>query len=101
MDLGDDADDNSFPMPRPNVIPTLRYADCDAAIEWLVHVLGAEPRTAFRNAAGGVMHAELQWGNGLLMLGDEPAAGEPGRRGHTSRPMTMPPSPLRSSAPSR
>jgi uncharacterized glyoxalase superfamily protein PhnB len=79
MALGDDADDNSFPMPRPNVIPTLRYADCDAAIEWLVHVLGAEPRTAFRNAAGGVMHAELQWGNGVLMLGDQPAADEPGR----------------------
>ena len=79
MALGDDADDNSFPMPRPNVIPTLRYADCDAAIEWLVHVLGAEPRTAFRNEAGGVVHAELQWGNGLLMLGDQPAADEPGR----------------------
>ena len=79
MALGDDADDNSFPMPRPNVIPTLRYADCDAAIEWLVHVLGAEPRTAFRNEAGGVTHAELQWGNGVLMLGDLPTADEPGR----------------------
>jgi uncharacterized glyoxalase superfamily protein PhnB len=51
------------------VMPTLRYRDAGAAIEWLIRAFGFEKKVAYTSANGAVMHAELTIGNGMVMLG--------------------------------
>ena len=50
-------------------IPCLRYADPEAAILWLVKVLGARSTATHRGPDGAIMHAELWFGSGCVMLG--------------------------------
>lgn len=52
----------------PDLIPTLRYHDARAAIEWLGRAFGLEPH-AVHEENGAVRHAELRWGNGVVMIG--------------------------------
>ena len=55
---------------RINVIPGLRYADAPAAIAWLCEAFGFEERLVVPGAAEGeIAHAELGFGNGMIMLG--------------------------------
>jgi uncharacterized glyoxalase superfamily protein PhnB len=51
------------------VIPGMRYRDCLAAIEWLRTALGFEKRAIYMGEGNSVMHAELTFGNGMIMLG--------------------------------
>lgn len=51
------------------LIPTLRYHDAPAAIDWLVAAFGFEVRTRYDDGDGGVAHAELTFGDGMVMLG--------------------------------
>lgn len=51
------------------MIPNLRYLDCNKAIYWLCDAFGFEQRQIFRNDAGDVIHAELTFGNGMIMIG--------------------------------
>ncbi|WP_052669108.1 VOC family protein [Nitriliruptor alkaliphilus] len=51
------------------LIPTLRYHDAPAAIEWLVTAFGFEVHQRFDDGDGGVAHAELTFGDGMVMLG--------------------------------
>jgi uncharacterized glyoxalase superfamily protein PhnB len=51
-----------------NSIPCIRYRDAAAAIDWLERALGYEC-TARHEADGLIVHAELRFGDGLLMLG--------------------------------
>jgi len=53
----------------PSIYPVLSYQDAPAAIAWLTTAFGFEPLMVVPNDAGGVMHAELRFGNGLVMLG--------------------------------
>jgi uncharacterized glyoxalase superfamily protein PhnB len=55
-----------------DVMPTFRFRDCDAAIRWLVDVLGCEEVVVDRRDDGLVLHAELAYGTGMLMLGSFP-----------------------------
>jgi uncharacterized glyoxalase superfamily protein PhnB len=55
-------------MTHPNLIPAIRCRDADAAVEWLQHSLGAEPKDVHRSD-GKIVHAELRIGDGLVMLG--------------------------------
>jgi len=57
-------------MPS-TVIPALRYRDPRAAIDFLTSALGFEVRTVSEGADGGVDHAELTLGGGMVMLGGE------------------------------
>ena len=50
------------------VIPGMRYRDCPAAIEWLCRALGFE-KHAVHMDGDVVMHAQLTFGNGMIMLG--------------------------------
>lgn len=50
------------------VIPALRYRDAPAAIEWLCQAFGFEKKAVFPNADGTIGHAELTFGNGMVML---------------------------------
>ncbi|WP_263410497.1 VOC family protein [Terriglobus tenax] len=59
------------------VIPGMRYRDCLAAIEWLCTTLGFEKQAVYMSADGiRVDHAQLTFGNGMIMLGSEGKEGE-------------------------
>lgn len=51
------------------MISTMRYRDCDKAVDWLAKAFGFEPRQVFRGEDGKVVHAELGFGNGMIMIG--------------------------------
>lgn len=56
-------------MAHPRVFPWRTYNDAHAAIAFLESAFGAE-RHAFHTAAdGSVEHAELRFGNGIVMVG--------------------------------
>lgn len=50
------------------VIPTLRYRDAQAAIEYLQNVLGFEVAMVVDGEGGNVDHAQLRHGTGMVML---------------------------------
>jgi uncharacterized glyoxalase superfamily protein PhnB len=51
------------------VIPAMRYKDAPAAIEWLCRAFGFEKHAVYPNADGSIAHAQLTFGNGMVMLG--------------------------------
>lgn len=54
---------------RATVIPCLRYRDAPKAIEWLCSVLGFERHlVVLSDEDGSVAHAQLSFGNGMVML---------------------------------
>jgi uncharacterized glyoxalase superfamily protein PhnB len=66
-------------MTHPTVFPTLRYADAPRAIDWLVDVLGAERHAVHANDDGTIAHAEVAFGNGIVMLGSARNGAPPSR----------------------
>ena len=54
---------------KATIIPCLRYRDAPAAIEWLCSAFGFEKRLVIPNEDGSLAHAELSFGNGMIMLG--------------------------------
>jgi uncharacterized glyoxalase superfamily protein PhnB len=54
---------------RATVIPCLRYRDAPAAIEWLCKAFGFEKHLVVPNEDGTIAHAQLSFGNGMIMLG--------------------------------
>jgi uncharacterized glyoxalase superfamily protein PhnB len=51
------------------VIPCLRYRDAPAAIEWLCSTFGFNKQAVYPNSDGTIAHAQLTFGNGMIMLG--------------------------------
>ncbi|KLD65854.1 VOC family protein [Dyella japonica] len=51
------------------IIPCLRYRDAHAAIDWLCKAFGFHQQAVYEDDQGGVAHAQLTYGNGMLMLG--------------------------------
>ncbi len=56
---------------RPNIFPALRYKDAPAAITWLGEAFGFRKHFEVPGPNGGIAHAELQFGPGMIMLGSE------------------------------
>ncbi len=54
---------------RATVIPCLRYRDAPTAIEWLCETFGFEKQLVVPNDDGTIAHAQLSFGNGMIMLG--------------------------------
>lgn len=54
---------------RSSIIPCLRYRHAHAAIDWLCQAFGFEKHAVYDDDQGGVMHAQLTYGGGMLMLG--------------------------------
>ena len=54
---------------RATVIPSLRYRNAPAAIDWLCQVFGFEKQLVVANPDGTIAHAQLSFGNGMIMLG--------------------------------
>ena len=50
------------------ITPTMKYRDAPAAIEWLCRAFGFEKHAVYPNAAGEIEHAQLTFGNGMIML---------------------------------
>lgn len=55
-------------MPA-TIIPSLRYRNAPAAIEWLCRVFGLRKNLVVPDDSGGVAHAQLSFGDGMMMLG--------------------------------
>ena len=52
------------------LVPGLRYRDALAAIDWLIAAFGFEKQAVYLGEDGKmVMHAQLTFGNGMIMLG--------------------------------
>jgi uncharacterized glyoxalase superfamily protein PhnB len=57
------------------IIPALRYRDAPAAIEWLCRAFGFEKQAVHADERGLVQHAQLVFGNGMVMLSSVANAG--------------------------
>jgi uncharacterized glyoxalase superfamily protein PhnB len=55
--------------PGRTIVPTLRYRDVAAAIEWLCGAFGFERHLVVPGEDGAVRYAELIFGDGMIMLG--------------------------------
>jgi uncharacterized glyoxalase superfamily protein PhnB len=73
-------------MEHPSVFPWRTYDDAHTAIAFLERAFGAEQHALITLDDGTVAHAELRFGNGIVMVGSSrpelPAtrgAGEPGQ----------------------
>ncbi len=51
------------------IIPTIRYRDALAAIDWLCRAFGFERHLVVPGENGTISHAQLTFGNGMIMLG--------------------------------
>ena len=51
------------------IIPTMRYRNAPAAIEWLCKAFGFEKQLVVPDKDGGIAHAQLTFDNGMIMLG--------------------------------
>jgi uncharacterized glyoxalase superfamily protein PhnB len=54
---------------RSTIIAALRYRDTNRALDFLVNTFGFAEHVVFRDDKGAVGHAELTFGNGMIMLG--------------------------------
>ena len=70
----------SIPTGYHSITPMLTVGEVDKAIDFYTRALGAKPRARFIGPDGkSIMHAELEIGNSVIMLGGEQA--EKGCRG--------------------
>lgn len=53
---------------RVNIISCLRYRDAPAAIDWLCRAFGFEKHAIYPDDNNGIAHAQLTFGNGMIML---------------------------------
>jgi uncharacterized glyoxalase superfamily protein PhnB len=62
------------------IIPSLRYRDALTAIEWLVTAFGFKKQAVYLGPDNKtVMHAQLTFGGGMIMLGSVDNGGEAGK----------------------
>ncbi len=54
---------------QSTVIPGMCYHDAHAMIDWLCRAFGFERHAVHDGPDGTVMHAELTFGNGMIMIG--------------------------------
>jgi uncharacterized glyoxalase superfamily protein PhnB len=55
----------------PSVIPSLRYKDAPRAIEFLEQAFGFRRQMVVDGENGAIAHAELAYGDGMVMLGTD------------------------------
>lgn len=74
------------PTPRdwPRISSSITYQDANAAIDWLCTAFGFSVRLKVDGEGGRVEHSELEYGEGLIMVGDETALAAKGSALHKS-----------------
>ena len=63
------------------LIPTIRYRDAPRAVDWLCATFGFEQQAVYPDEAGGIAHAQLVFGGGMVMIGsarDDPLGAHQG-----------------------
>ena len=55
-----------------SVVPTVIYKDADAALDFLTRAFAFKEHAVYRDETGKVVHAELIFGNGMIMIGSDP-----------------------------
>jgi uncharacterized glyoxalase superfamily protein PhnB len=68
-----------------SIVPTMRYEDAPAAIDWLCRAFGFEKHLVVPGERGQILHAQLSFGNGMVMLGSASNEGEFGTYVKTPR----------------
>lgn len=53
----------------PSIFPALFYRDAPAALDWLARAFGFQVRFVVPGENGTIAHAELSFGNGVIMPG--------------------------------
>lgn len=56
---------------RPSFIPSVIYRDNRAALEWLENSFGFELSEVLTDAEDNIVHAEMTYGDGIIMVGSE------------------------------
>lgn len=56
-------------MSSVSVIPTMRYRDAPKMLEWLCKAFGFERHFVVPGENGTIAHAQLTFGNGMIMMG--------------------------------
>jgi len=64
---------------KSSLVSCLGYKDADAAVTWLVRAFDFKEHAVYRGEDGKVVHAELTFGNGMIMIGPD-GGGEFGKR---------------------
>ncbi len=59
------------PKNMPRITPYLHYRDVAAASKWIARVFGFHTRFTIPHPDGGIMHAEMAFLDGVVMLGPE------------------------------
>ena len=60
---------DTIKVTTSTIIPTLRYHDARAAIDWLCEAFGFQENLVVPGEEGAIRHAQLIFGNGMIMLG--------------------------------
>jgi uncharacterized glyoxalase superfamily protein PhnB len=66
---------------HPTIVPYLSYVDAKAAMTFLTEAFGLERVQAYEDGDGRLVHGEMRYGNGVVMLGTAEAATTPGPTG--------------------
>lgn len=67
---------NPTPPGWPRIAPGLYYRDAAAAIDWLCKAFGFSVRLRVEGEGGSIVHSELEYGEGLIMVGQEEPDGQ-------------------------
>lgn len=59
------------PADWPRLSSSIAYQDAAAAIDWLCRAFGFEVRLKVEGDDGKIVHSELEYGEGLIMVGQE------------------------------
>ena len=74
------------PDNMPRVAPYLYYQDVAAALSWLAQAFGLQERMRMPGPDGGIIHAEIECGDSVIMLGcPAPDYKNPKRLGQTTQ----------------
>ena len=66
-------------MSGSTIIPCLGYQDAQRMIAWLCDAFGLERHAVYKDGKGGIAHAQLTLGSGMIMLGSARADDQFGR----------------------
>ena len=53
------------------IIPTMKYKNAQAAIDWLCNAFGFEKHLVVQGDNNTISHAQLTYGNSMIMLSSE------------------------------
>jgi uncharacterized glyoxalase superfamily protein PhnB len=73
-----------MPDGYPTLCPYLYYADVSAAMEFLEKAFGFKEKMLQQDQDGTIRHAEMQFGDAVVMMGAPPGYKNPNQLGHVT-----------------